>query len=189
MADIDVVPTEFRNVEFTADQIRGVVARLLVEAGLVDHPGIGSVRIEVDESTPLSKVVTQSLEPLVICAQSGALEDRRRTRHFGGDEAADALGRAVFAAADRLDPTFDGPAFDADVGVAHAVAWDCHVVGRMARLGHRPQRQRRLYSFELRHGFSDATVAAFDRLWSAERLTWAEIVAISDDARSVVGAA
>ena len=55
-------------------------------------------------------------------------------------------------------------------------------VGRLARLGYPPQRQRRLYHFRNRHGFTDAADAAFDRLWAADGLTWAEIVAISDDA-------
>ena len=44
------------------------------------------------------------------------------------------------------------------------------------------QRQRRLYHFRNRHGFTDAADAAFERLWTAEGLTWADIAAISQDA-------
>ena len=61
-------------------------------------------------------------------------------------------------------------------------------MGRIGRLGHRVQRQRRLYHFRNRHGFTDAADAAFDRLWSGEGLTWADIVALSDGARAAIPA-
>jgi hypothetical protein len=50
------------------------------------------------------------------------------------------------------------------------------------------QRQRRLYQFRNRHGFTDAADAAFDRLWSADGLTWAEISALSDEALAALPA-
>ena len=183
--DVEVVPDEFRNVHFDAGEIRALVERLLGEAGLAGRDDVAPVRVEVDESTPLGRTALVSLQPLVITAQSGALEDRQRLRQFGPAEAADALGRRIFAAADRLDPAFGAPPLDEEVPLSHAVAWDTYVVGRMARQGHRPQRQRRLYTFELRHGFTDAAVAAFERLWTADRLSFPEIVAISDEARAV----
>jgi len=37
-----------------------------------------------------------------------------------------------------------------------------------------------------RHGFSDAADAAFDRIWTADDLDWAALIAISDGARAVV---
>jgi hypothetical protein len=51
-------------------------------------------------------------------------------------------------------------------------------VGRLARLGYPAQRQRRLYHFRNRHGFSDVADAAFDRLWTGDGLTWADIQAV-----------
>ena len=50
-------------------------------------------------------------------------------------------------------------------------------VGRSERLGYNPSRQRRLYHFRNRHGFSDVADAVFDRLWSADGLSWADLQA------------
>jgi hypothetical protein len=55
-------------------------------------------------------------------------------------------------------------------------------VGRLSRLGHRVQRQRRLYHFRNRHGFTDAADAAFASLWEGEDLTWADIASTSEKA-------
>ena len=53
-------------------------------------------------------------------------------------------------------------------------------MGRYARLaGVDGGLARRRYAFRLRHGFSDAADRAFDRLWTASDLTWADILAIS----------
>jgi hypothetical protein len=51
----------------------------------------------------------------------------------------------------------------------------------MARLGYPVQRQRRLYHFRNRHGFSDTADVVFERLWQAEGLTWADIQAACDE--------
>jgi hypothetical protein len=66
------------------------------------------------------------------------------------------------------------------------MAWQVHCVGRLGRLGHHVQRQRRLYQFRNRHGFTDAADEAFARLWDADRLSWAEIDAISGSARTLL---
>lgn len=184
MAAVEVAPATFTNVSFDASEIERIAATLLEQAGVsVD------LRIEVDESTPASKVRLTSLDPLVITVESGALEDTKRPRELGEHEAADALGRAIFKAADRLDPAFGAPTLGDDIPMAHQAAWDTYAVGRMVRLGYRPQRQRRVYTFELRHGFSDASLAAFEQLWNAETLTWTDIVGISDEAGAASTAA
>jgi hypothetical protein len=65
-----------------------------------------------------------------------------------------------------------------------SVAWDAYCVGRLVRLGytHYDNRQRRLYHFRNRHGFSDAADEAFDRLWIGDGLSWSDIVGLSDGA-------
>ena len=55
-------------------------------------------------------------------------------------------------------------------------------MGRFQRLGYKAQRQRRLYHFRNRHGFTDAADDAFAQLWDGEGLTWAEIDAVSQEA-------
>ena len=72
------------------------------------------------------------------------------------------LGRLLLQALDRRDPAFGDPPPDDALSVAHRVAWDVYAVGRLQRLGYRAQRQRRLYAFRNRHGFTDAADAAFD---------------------------
>jgi hypothetical protein len=183
VAGIEVSPSRFENVAFEADQIEALVARLVAQIGVS-----ADVRVEVDESTPLGKVRLASLDPVTLEVESGALEDNRRPRQFGEVEAADALGRMLCKVADRLDPAFGAPTLDEQPPLPHLVAWDTYAAGRLTRLGYPPQRQRRVYTFELRHGFTDAALAAFEQLWSAESLTWADIVAISDEARAEAAA-
>ena len=116
--------------------------------------------------------------------EGGAFEDPKQIRSLSEPNVADVLGVLFEQAADRLDPSFGAPASDADLSLAHRVAWDITAVGRLDRLGHRVQRPRRLYHFRNRHGFSDASDAAFERLWAGRPATWDELAQISDDARS-----
>ena len=58
------------------------------------------------------------------------------------------------------------------------VAWDTYAVGRCERLGWRVQKERRRYHFRIRHGFTDVADEAFDRLWAADGLTWADLQAV-----------
>jgi hypothetical protein len=57
-------------------------------------------------------------------------------------------------------------------------------VGRLGRLGYRVHEQRWRYNFRNRHGFTDQADAAFDRIWAADALTWSDLTALSDGARS-----
>jgi hypothetical protein len=184
VAEVEVSPQAFANVSFEHARIQELASTLADQLGITVP-----VRISVDERTPLSKVRQTSLDPVALEIESGALEDNKRPRQFGEREAADVLGRALAKAADRLDPAFGAPALDEQLPLPHLTAWDTYCVGRLVRLGYEPQRQRRLYAFELRHGFTDEAVVAFERIWSAESLTWAELVAISDVTRAVVDAA
>ena len=73
------------------------------------------------------------------------------------------------------------PPADDDLTLPQPSAWDVYCVGRLGRLGyHVRSASGWLYHFRNRHGFTDAADAAFDRLWAADDLTWAEIVALSE---------
>jgi hypothetical protein len=48
-------------------------------------------------------------------------------------------------------------------------------------------RQRRLYHFRNRHGFTDVADAVFERVWGADGLSWAELVELSDRAHRTRG--
>lgn len=182
---VTVSPEKFSLVNYDSSEIASIVDELTKAIGLPDDL---DVRIEVDESTPLGRATIASTEPLVITCESGALEDPKRPRTLSRTGSADVLGRLLFRVRDRMDPAFGEPPADGQLTLPQSVAWDAYCIGRLVRLGykHYDNRQRRLYHFRNRHGFSDAADEAFDRLWTADGLTWADITALSD---SAVGAA
>ena len=173
MAQVVVTPTTYTYVFFDADAITAVASTLLDQVGLDV-----ALRVEVDETTPMGRARITSLEPLTIHAESGAFEDLKRPRQLSEGRTADVVGRLLLKAKDRMDPAFGEPPPDDALSLAQAVAWDVYAVGRLGRLGYPVQRQRRLYQFRNRHGFTDAADAAFERLWTADGLTWADIDAV-----------
>ena len=182
---VTVTPETFNLVSYDSGEIASIVGELMSAIGL---PGDLDVRIEVDESTPLGRAMIASSDPLVITVESGALEDPKRPRNLSRTGSADVLGRLLFRVRDRRDPEFGDPPSDSDLTLPQSVAWDAYCIGRLVRLGfkHYDNRQRRLYHFRNRHGFSDAADEAFDKLWMGDGLTWSDITALSDGA---VGAA
>ncbi len=175
----EVIPASFTLVEFDADEIRALVEGLARDVGL---PEDLVVRVEVDETTPLGAAKLASIDPVVLTFESGALEDAKRPRQLDPRAAADVIGRLLFEVRDRRDPAFGAPPDGDALTLPLSSAWQAYCVGRLHRLGHRVQRQRRLYHFRNRHGFTDAADVAFARLWDGQDLTWAEIAKASDDA-------
>ncbi|CAN5740993.1 hypothetical protein BH20ACT2_BH20ACT2_10640 [soil metagenome] len=176
-AGVTVTPDTFTMVQFDHALILATVQRLVDQLGIV-----GGVRVEIDETTPLGRAALASLDPLVLSVEGGGIEDPKRPRQAAEHRVVDLIGRLLLQARDRLDADFGAPALSEDIALAHQVAWDVHTLGRLERLGHPAQRQRRLYHFRNRHGFTDAADEAFERLWSADRLTWVKITDLSDRA-------
>jgi hypothetical protein len=147
-----VHPEEFSLVLFDAAEIRALTEQLVAEIGL---PAELEVRIEIDETTPLGNARVASLDPITLTLESGALEDAKAPRKLDPRSSADVLGRLLFEVRDRLDPAFgQAPPAD-DLTLPQSSAWQAYCVGRLGRLGHKVQRQRRLYHFRNRHGFTD----------------------------------
>ena len=184
MGRVTVAPDAFGYVEFDAARIAAVAEKVLDDLGL-DLP----LRVEVDESSPLGRARVASVEPLVVAVEGGAFEDPRRFRQLSEPGVADTLGRLLLRVRDRLDPGFGEPGPDDAIPLPHSTAWDAYCIGRLARLGYRGQRQRRLYHFRNRHGFTDAADAAFAALWDGDGLRWADVVRLSDEARRALDAA
>jgi hypothetical protein len=174
-----VVPETFTMVLYDHDEIASAVDEVL---GAIGFPNDEDVRVEVDEATPLARTRLVSIEPVVMAIDGGALEDPRRPRQLSTTFVSVVVGRLALQALDRRDPAFGDPPVDEDLPVARRVAWDVYALGRLARLGFPGQRQRRLYNFRNRHGFTDAADVAFDRLWTGDHLSWDEICALSDGA-------
>jgi len=176
---VEVVPAEFTLVFFDAAEIRSITEKLVAE---IDFPTDTSVTIDVDETTQFGRASIASADPIVIRAESGALEDVKHPRQLSEAGTVDVIGKLLFMVRDRRDPDFGTAPDDDDLSLQQSAAWEAYCVGRLGRLGHRVQRQRRLYQFRNRHGFTDAADAAFERLWTSESLTWEEIDAISQEA-------
>jgi hypothetical protein len=177
MATIEVTPLEFTLVGFDADRIAALARDVADKAGF----GSATIEIDIDETTPLGRSRVESDDPIRLRIESGAFEDPRHPRQMSDVAVTEVIGRHLLKLADRQDPRFGAPD-EETLDIAHQVAWEIYAVGRLARFGYRDQRQRWLYHFRNRCGFSDATDAAFEAIWSGDDLTWAEISALVDGA-------
>jgi hypothetical protein len=176
---VTITPPEFTMVRFSRDHL----ARITEE--LVDAIGITApVEVVVNERMLTGALELRSVDPIVCYMESGALEDPKRLRDLDPDGAREAIGRLLLEANDRLTEGFDAPPLGERLSVPNQVAWDCHLVGRLVRMGGRDQRQRRLFGFRNKHGFSDDVDHAFERLWSGGPMTFPEIAELSDALRS-----
>ena len=182
---VEVRPTEFSMVFFDAAEIQGIVEKLVAEIGL---PSDLHVTVEIDETTPMGRARVASIDPVLITAESGALEDVKAPRRLSEVGTLDVIGKLLLSVRDRLDPAFGDPPADDELTLQESVAWEVYCVGRLGRLGHPVQRQRRLYQFRNRHGFTDAADAAFAKLWGADDLTWTDISATSQEALAALPA-
>ena len=182
MSRVTIQPETFTLIEFDRDELTGVVERLLDAIGL-DKP----VVLDIDQTTPLGEAKVVSVDDAVkLHVESGALEDPKRLRQLSPSGSANVLGRLLFRVRDRLDAAFGDPPPDGELGLELSSAWDVYAVGRLVRLGfrHENDRQRRLYQFRTRHGFSDSSDAAFEALWDGDGLTWADVERLSASAKT-----
>jgi len=173
---VSVTPAKFTMVDYDPAVIADVAARL---CGLVGLPAGLELQIVVDQTTPLGRAHIANTDPAVLAVESGALEDNHRPRQFHEDNAVLVLGRLLLKLRDRRDPGFGDVPADDDLSLELSAAWDAYATGRLGRLGYAVNRQRRLYQFRVRHGFSDEGDAAFVQLWDGENLTWDQIQQIS----------
>lgn len=172
MAAVSVEPQTFNFVSFDAGRIKEIASTLADQLGL---PDTSIVEIEIDERTPLGRTRIDSLSPIWLHIEGGAIEDQTVPRTQSERLIADVVGRLLLRAIDRLSPGFGEPPPDAELTLPQQTAWDAYCMGRLERLGHDVRRPRRQYHFRNRHGFSDLSDAVFARLWTAESLSWADI--------------
>jgi hypothetical protein len=168
---VQVVPERFSLVQYDAAVIADLAASLLERLGMADR----ALRIEVDETSLLGRLSVVLGDPIVIQVESGALEDLRIGRVLSEATTVLTLGRALLRARDRLYGTFGEAPADEDLTNAQIAAWEASCLGRLERAGLHPHQQRCRYNFRNRHGFTDIADETFDGLWSAERITWAEL--------------
>jgi len=177
---VTVSPAEFSLVRFDAPAIAEVAAMLLDRLGMAEL----DLAIEVDETTPIARISAIDGDPIVVSVESGAFEDPKRPRHQSSDAIVTSLGRVLLRIRDRRRGAFEDAPADVELTLAEAAAWDAYAVGRLAAAGYGANRQRWLYNFRNRHGFTDAADQAFEALWGAEGLSWDQLSALSDEARA-----
>jgi hypothetical protein len=175
MARVTVSPESFSLVLFDAATIARVAADVAARVGFPDDE---ELRVEVDERTPLGRVLVASLRPVTISVESGAFEDPKRPRQLSERRVAEVVGRLLLRVLDRRSPAWEEAPPDDALTLAQQVAWDAYCVGRLERLGVAVQKERRRYHFRNRHGFTDVADEAFERLWSATEVGWADIVEV-----------
>jgi len=172
-----VTPDRFLLVDFDADMICREADDIAALLGIDDR----AIVVNVDESTFLARVaVTVDQGTIRIDAESGAFEDTKRPRQQSADIMRLTLAKALLRARDRLDGSFAEAPADEDLTVSERAAWSAYVGARLARLGFPIVEQRFRYDFRNRHGFTDATDAVFERLWSVDDLDWAALRALSE---------
>ncbi|MFT7599345.1 MAG: hypothetical protein ACI8TP_002274 [Acidimicrobiales bacterium] len=174
---VEISPSVFEQVFFDVAEIADVFeeARLAVSGLPLDL----DVSITVNEKVPNTRVAITTLDPVVFYVESGALEDTKVPRTFSADAAMATFCRLHLELRDRLDDTFGAPALDEEISQADAVSWAVYCYGRATRIGAKVFKPRYRYDFRNRHGFSDATDANYELLWSSDALTWDQIRAMS----------
>ncbi len=174
---ISVTPASFAKVLFDVVEIRDAATRA---AELV--PGFDDSRsfeIAVDDERITTRIRINSLEPLVLGVDSGALEDTKKPRTLSPGRTSSAVARLLAEVGDRESVDFGAPVLGEPADLSVRVAWDVHCYGRVSRLGLRVQKAALRYNFRNRVGFSDAADAAFDRLWGPHVLTYADVVSLA----------
>jgi hypothetical protein len=180
---VTVTPQQFNFVDYDAGEIARVVTDLASTLGITRN-----IDLDVDESSPLARVAVDDGDPIRIRADGGALEDTKRLRQFSEGSARTSLGRVLLRVRDRSSARFGDAPADAELSLPHQAVWDVYCVGRLRRAGIPVNEQRWRYHFRNRHGFNDDVDAAFDRIFAADELAWAELAALSDEVRGVQAA-
>ena len=181
IVQVTVEPEEFRFVAFDSALIRKVGESLVTTLG-IDRP----VHVCVDETTPLGRIRAEIGETINVTVESGSFEDSKRPRQQSETATTINLGRVLLRVRDRLQGGFADAPLDDDMSLPQMAAWETYCAGRLTRLGLRINKQRWLYNFRNRHGFTDAADAAFEQLWATDSLTWSELDLISGGAAAVL---
>ena len=174
---VSVEPAEFHQVKYDAAEIAAIVSDLAERLEVSN-----AIRVVVDEATALAKITctidaATSDATILVEAQSGAIENTQQLTTLGVRQTQTSIGRMVLRARDRLRPDFSDVPLDVDLSLAENAVWDTYSAGRLARVGVEINEQRWRYNHRNRLGFSDDADADFDRLWSADELSWADVTA------------
>ena len=183
MANVSVTPTEFTLVQFDAGRIAELVSEV---ADRIGFPNDLDIAVEVDEKTPLARNRIVSVDPVSLFVEGGAIEEPTAPRTMSERSVVDVVGRLLYRVHDRLSGQggFADVPEERELSLQQQTAWDAYCMGRLGRLGYNVKKPRRQYHFRNRHGFTDTADAVFERLWSADSLTWADIEKACEETRA-----
>ena len=180
--NVVVDPVTFTLVEFDAAQIAALVADAGSWIGLTDAD---EVRVRVDEGSPLALTRLESVDPIVLFIEGGAIEDPKKIRKLDPDGVQTVAVRLLARVADRRRPDFVGAPDEASLEVAELDCWEAWALGRAERHGLWVAQMRWRYRFRNHHGFTDVADAVFDRLWASDEMGWADIEAACAETAAV----
>lgn len=174
---VSVEPAEFTQVKYDAAEIAAIVTSLAKVLGVSN-----TISLIVDETTPLAKITCSIDAPssdatIVIDAMSGAIENTKQLTTLGVAQTQTSVGRMLLRARDRMRSDFADVGTDDELTLAEGAAWDTYCAGRLARAEVTINTQRWRYNHRNRLGFNDNADADFDRLWAADDLSWADVIA------------
>jgi hypothetical protein len=170
--NVTVVPDPFHLVNFEAAVIRAIVEDV---AAQLQWPTSVDIVLTVDEQLPhpilgtFADVVDGTAQ---LWVSGGNFESRNESRAFAELHARAEITHMLLRARDRMSDDFASAPPEAELSLGERAAWDLYAWGRCQRLGFPVHEQKRRYDFRMQHGFSDASDAAFDRLYAAETMTW-----------------
>ncbi len=181
MSTVTLSPAEFTLVKFEANQVRALVEQTMAEVGF---PADVDVSIEVDEVLP-HPLTASSVE--IVDGQArlwytgGCFESPKRQTGLSVDHTRVELGVGLLRAMDRLVGGFAAAPADDELNDRERTIWDAYAEGRLIQLGFPVRMPRRRYTFRLYGGFNDVSDAAFERVWTGDPMTWAELSAMADE--------
>jgi hypothetical protein len=185
VARVEVTPEQFTLVEYDAGVIAGLAEEIATTVGIPDDVPI---HIDIDEELPLP--LTGSTADVVdghaeLWFSGASFEDGRNRATFNEQLARTELAMELFRVGDRLQPRFADAPVDEDLSDGQRAAWQASAEGRAARLGETTRKVRRQYVFRLYNGFTDFADEAFERLWSGDTLTWADLESVCAQCKTV----
>ena len=181
---VEIRPEKFTLVNYSAEDVAKVIAD---EAKRVGLPESVPISVEVDEvlPSPLTGSMADVLDGRArLWLSGGELEDPRYRLELADGPARQAAAMSLLRVTDRLGPCADAPP-DLELDDRQRSAWDTWAEGRAQRLGVHVHPTRRRYHYRLAHGFNDVADAVFERLWVADELTWADLLAACSETAAV----
>ena len=172
---VTVEPSIFKIVKYDSKEIAGVAQEMLKLLGMEST----NLMIEVDETVAMSRVTTTVGEPVHFLVMSSAFENLKKPMTFSADNTKFSLGRGLLRVRDRQTGNFADAPTDEDLSIVEAAVWETYCVGRLSRIGLKVHKQRWHYNFRNRHGFNDAADKHFEKIWTADDLTWSQLSEIS----------